>query len=192
MNVPHLFKGIEEWALNQPKYKDIISGTWATFMALSIWNILISSNQMFSSVYDIAIDHTALECTQFDKWLRPFPSDTKNLWLLFMYESVSKSFQTSRLERELQMVQISATKCSCTAILWVWVVSLATITLCVASQQVFIVVSVNFVTDSYRKLLDTPSFCSLWTAITENSPPPHLSFSVKYSTPLAQSVHWPT
>jgi hypothetical protein len=29
-------------------------------------------------------------------------------------------------------------------------------TLCVASQQVFIAVSVNFVIDSVRKLLDTP------------------------------------
>jgi flagellar biosynthesis regulator FlbT len=33
------------------------------------------------------------------------------------YECVFKSFRTSRLERELQMVQLSATKCSCIAIL---------------------------------------------------------------------------
>jgi hypothetical protein len=31
--------------------------------------------------------------------------------------SVSKSFRTGRLERELQMVQLSATRCSCIAIL---------------------------------------------------------------------------
>jgi hypothetical protein len=37
-------------------------------------------------------------------------------------------------------------------------VSLAAITLCVASQRVFIVVSVYFVIDSVRKLLDTPSY----------------------------------
>jgi hypothetical protein len=37
-------------------------------------------------------------------------------------------------------------------------VSFAAITLCVASQQVFIVVSVYFVIDSARKLLDTPSY----------------------------------
>jgi hypothetical protein len=37
-------------------------------------------------------------------------------------------------------------------------VSFATITLCVASQRVFIVVSVYFVIDSVRKLLDTPSY----------------------------------
>jgi hypothetical protein len=57
---------------------------------------------------------------------------------------VSKSFRTGRLERELQMVQLSATNCSCNAILWVSLMSFATITLCVASQWVFIVVSVYF------------------------------------------------
>jgi hypothetical protein len=36
--------------------------------------------------------------------------------------------------------------------------SFAAITLCVASQRVFIVVSVYFVIDSVRKLLDTPSY----------------------------------
>jgi hypothetical protein len=39
--------------------------------------------------------------------------------------SVSKSFRTGRLERELQMVQLSATRCSCIAILWVSLVSFA-------------------------------------------------------------------
>jgi hypothetical protein len=33
------------------------------------------------------------------------------------YEGVSKSFRTGRLERELQMIQFSATRCSCIAIL---------------------------------------------------------------------------
>jgi hypothetical protein len=36
-----------------------------------------------------------------------------------LYEGVSKSIRTGRLERELQMVQLSATRCSCIAILWV-------------------------------------------------------------------------
>jgi hypothetical protein len=43
------------------------------------------------------------------------------------------------------MVQLSATRCSCIAILWVSLVSFAAITLCVGSQRVFIVVSVYFV-----------------------------------------------
>jgi hypothetical protein len=40
-------------------------------------------------------------------------------------------------------------------------VSFVAITLYVASQRVFIVVSVYFVTDSVRKLLDTPSYVIL-------------------------------
>jgi hypothetical protein len=58
------------------------------------------------------------------------------------------------------MIQLSATRCSCIAILWVSLVSFATIILCVASQRVFIVVSVYFVTDSVQKILDTPSYKS--------------------------------
>jgi hypothetical protein len=57
-----------------------------------------------------------------------------------MYDGVSKSFRTGRLERDLQMVQLSATRCSCIAILLVSIVSFAAITLRVASQRVFIVV----------------------------------------------------
>jgi hypothetical protein len=37
-------------------------------------------------------------------------------------------------------------------------VSFAAVTLCVASQRVFIFVGVYFVIDSVRKLLDTPSY----------------------------------
>jgi hypothetical protein len=73
-----------------------------------------------------------------------------------MYEDVSKSFRTGRQERELQMTQLSATRCSCIAIFWVSLVSFAAIPLCVASQRVFIFV--YFFIDSVRKLLDTPSY----------------------------------
>jgi hypothetical protein len=62
-----------------------------------------------------------------------------------LYEGVSKSFRTGRLEREPKMVQLSATRCSFIAII-----------LCVASQRVFLLVIVYFVIDSVRKLLDTP------------------------------------
>jgi hypothetical protein len=75
-----------------------------------------------------------------------------------VYEGVSRSFGTGRLERELQMVQLSAIRCSCIAILWVSLMSFAAISLYVASQRVFIVVSIYFVIDSVRKLLDTPSY----------------------------------
>jgi hypothetical protein len=40
-------------------------------------------------------------------------------------------------------------------------VSFAAVNLCVLSQRVFIVVSVYFVIDSVRKLLDTQSYCEL-------------------------------
>jgi hypothetical protein len=86
-----------------------------------------------------------------------------------MYEGVSKSFQTGRLERELQMVQLSATRRSCIAILWICLLSFSAIPLCVASQRVFIVVSVYFVIDSVRKLLDTLSYVAFWNKHGERS-----------------------
>jgi hypothetical protein len=70
----------------------------------------------------------------------------------WIYEGVSKSFRTGRLERELQMIQLSATRCSCIAILWVSLVNFAAIAICAASQQVFIIVVVCFDIDSVRKL----------------------------------------
>jgi hypothetical protein len=90
-------------------------------------------------------------------------TDTLNLkiWVVKVepvYEGVSKSFRTGRLAREQQMVELSAIRCSCIAILWVILMSFAAITLCVASQQVFVFVVVYFVIDSVRKLLDTPSY----------------------------------
>jgi hypothetical protein len=60
------------------------------------------------------------------------------------------------------MVQSSATRCSCIAILWVSLVSFTAITIFVASERVFIIIIiiiiVYFVIDSFRKLLDTPSY----------------------------------
>jgi len=41
-------------------------------------------------------------------------------------------------------------------------VSFAAVTLCVASQRVFIVVVVYFVIDTVRKLLATPSYTGIW------------------------------
>jgi hypothetical protein len=54
-----------------------------------------------------------------------------------LHEGVFKSFRTGRLARELQMVQLSDTRFSCIAILWVSVVSFAAITfLCCFSTSV--------------------------------------------------------
>jgi hypothetical protein len=75
------------------------------------------------------------------------------------YEGMSRNFWTGRLERVLQMIQLSASaiRRSYVALLLVSLVSFAAITLCVASERVFIVV-VYFVIDSVRKLSDTPSY----------------------------------
>jgi hypothetical protein len=75
-----------------------------------------------------------------------------------LYEGVTKIFQTGRLERELQIVELSATSCSWVVILWVSLVSFAAITLCVTSQRVFVVVVVYFDIGSVPKLLDIPSY----------------------------------
>jgi hypothetical protein len=93
----------------------------------------------------------------------------KSCWILFTqhkylkhryrkYEGVSKSFRTGRLERKLQMVQLSATRRSCIAILWVSLVYFAAIFLCVASHRVIPKVRVYFFIDSVRKRLDTSSY----------------------------------
>jgi hypothetical protein len=50
-------------------------------------------------------------------------------------KGVSKSFCGDCLEWELQMVQLSATRCSSIAILWVSLVSFATITHCIALNE---------------------------------------------------------
>jgi hypothetical protein len=48
-------------------------------------------------------------------------------------------------------------------------VSFAAITLYVASERVFIVVSVYFIMDSVRKLLDTPWYCvTVQTVLVSN------------------------
>jgi hypothetical protein len=56
-------------------------------------------------------------------------------WFLETFEGVSISFRTGRLERELQMVQLPVTRCSCIAILWVSLVSFAP--LCCFSTSVY-------------------------------------------------------
>jgi hypothetical protein len=77
-----------------------------------------------------------------------------------VYGGVSKRFRTGRQERELQIVQLSVTRCRFIAILLV-LASFTAITLCVAYQRVIPKLSVYFVIDSVRKLLDTLSYiCS--------------------------------
>jgi hypothetical protein len=76
----------------------------------------------------------------FDNNLWLMCTSPKNLYRFSyqIYEGVSINLRTGRLERELQMVQLSATERSCITVLWVSLVSFAAIILCVASQGVFI------------------------------------------------------
>jgi hypothetical protein len=72
-----------------------------------------------------------------------------------IYEGVSKSFRTGHLERELQMVQLSATRCSCIVILWVSLVSFSAITL----KCLFLLLFISLSTQSgnfwiYPRILD--------------------------------------
>jgi hypothetical protein len=82
---------------------------------------------------------------------------TKVKWLVWPYEvrGCIQKFPDWPPGAELQMEQLSATRCSCITILWLSLVSFPAVTLCVASQRVIPKVSVHFVIDSVRKLLDT-------------------------------------
>jgi hypothetical protein len=75
---------------------------------------------------------------------------------------VSENLRTGCLERELQTVQLSTTRCSCIATLWVSVVSFAAITLWTGQQRVTPKVSVHFFIDSVRKLLDSHSYAYVY------------------------------
>jgi hypothetical protein len=91
--------------------------------------------------------------------MRSSPASCYFLPLRAKYErECIQKFPDWPLERELQIIQLSTTRCSCVAILWVSLASFAAITLCVASQLVFIVVNAYLVIDSVRKLLDILSY----------------------------------
>jgi len=78
------------------------------------------------------------------------------------YEGVSRSFRTGRQERDLQMIQLSANKCSFIAILWDSLVSFAAIILFVASQRVFTFIVYFLPTQSWNVLIHPP----IWSIIS--------------------------
>jgi hypothetical protein len=100
--------------------------------------------------------------------LLPTVWSTRDIWE-GAYEGVSKSFRTGRLKRELQMIQLFATRWSFIVILWVSLVSFADITLCVASKRVFVVVVVYFIIDSVRKTFITWNKVLVFRGSTTNS-----------------------
>jgi hypothetical protein len=103
-------------------------------------------------------------------------------------EGVSKSFRTDSLERDLQTVQLSATRCGCIAILWVSLVSFAAITLCVASQREFIVVGFIWLSGGWEFFSSPPRQERLW------GPPSLLSSGYEGLLPwgkAAEAWSWP-
>jgi hypothetical protein len=75
---------------------------------------------------------------------------------LSKYDGVSKSFRTGCLERELQMMHLSATRCSCIAMSQSSEFCRHN-PLCCYSASVYCYKRI-FRYDSVRKLLDTPSY----------------------------------
>jgi hypothetical protein len=135
---------------------------------LSVWSsILTPPRAVLCTPLAWCVNINSFHCGVISDWNR-ICWESSYLWqfLKCTYEGVSKRFRTGRRERELQMVRLSATRCSCIAILWVSLMSFASVTLWVASQRVFIVVSAYFVIDSVRKLLDTPSYTLHYTCWT--------------------------
>jgi hypothetical protein len=126
-------------------------GSFSAGKAAGAWRWALTSS---SSEDKNAWSYTSTRPYVFMAWYLVMHRDNFTFSPL-VYEGVSKRFRTGRLERELQMIQLSATRCSFIAILWVSLVSFSAITLCFASQRVFI--AIYFVIDSVRKLLDKPS-----------------------------------
>jgi hypothetical protein len=125
--------------------------TWPRNMAVNEGKLYATTKNIHCNVYIVTWATTYNFCA------------TSQLQFQHMtiYKGVSKSFWTGHLEWELQMVWLSATRCSCITILWVSPVSFATTTLCIASQWVVVVVVVviiYFIINSVRKLSDTPSY----------------------------------
>jgi hypothetical protein len=70
----------------------------------------------------------------------------ESFYCQYNYEGVSKSFRTGRLARELQMVQLSATRCSCIATLWVSLSSFAAITFLLFLNECFLLLFISLST----------------------------------------------
>jgi hypothetical protein len=90
-------------------------GSWETF--IFSWNLYRDFIHSWKICLLCVIVRHASGC-------RFWPTWTPSTWQEWMYEGVSKSFRTDRLERELQMVQLSATRCGFIAVLWISLVSL--------------------------------------------------------------------
>jgi hypothetical protein len=71
----------------------------------------------------------------------------------YVYVSVFKSFRTSRLARELQMVQLSASRCSYIAILLVSLVNFSAITLVLLLNESSLLISLSTSPETFEYTL---------------------------------------
>jgi hypothetical protein len=124
---------------------------WFDVQISTIWLILanpqMTSFLLISFFLLLIVQKFKLTDVYLCKWLQDRISSV--VLNLVIYKGVSKCFWTGCLEKELQMVQLSATRCSFIAILWVRLVSFVAITHCVASQWVFIVILLSTQTRNF-------------------------------------------
>jgi hypothetical protein len=135
--------------LNLPRHKNLISRTTTQHWNACSVSTFTTMNRLFNKWTSRPVRYAESPMMHLRSTCTPFGVHLPGIMYLCaalkidsaVYGGVSKSFRTGRLERELQMVQLSATRCSCIAILWVILVSFATITLRIASQRMFIFIS---------------------------------------------------
>jgi hypothetical protein len=97
---------------------------------------------------------------------------------------------TGCLERELQMVQLSATRYSCVAVLWVSLVSFAAMALCIASERVLFI-SLSTQPGNFLIHLRTWSRVLLEKLIvTQLVKFPAFYRTWRFVTVLTRSCHW--
>jgi hypothetical protein len=106
------------------------AGSTGTKIIISVRLCILKARNLFHLLH-ILLNGVEYSSAPMVYFLRVFYSG-------YTYECVSKSFRTGCVERELQMVQISATRYSCIAILRVSLMSFAAITLCLSSQRGFL------------------------------------------------------
>jgi hypothetical protein len=76
--------------------------------------------------------------------------DKQHVYIQIHIRECNQNFRTGRLEWELQMVQLSVTRCSCIAILWVSLESFASITLCLLLNVCLLLLFVSLATQSWN------------------------------------------
>jgi nuclear receptor subfamily 1 group D protein 3 len=93
-------RGVVEFAKRIPGFALLPQDDQVTLLKAGVFEVLL----------------VRLAC-MFDAQVSVFHMINLQVTVCCYYKGISKSFQTGRLERELQMAELSATRCSCIAIL---------------------------------------------------------------------------